>query len=151
MLNSLKELFQSRVLTKNEGDISAQSKSLEYAAAILMFEISRADSSIDAEERDVIDLALSSQFNLSQEEAIEIRTLAEKEVDHVISLHDFTRLLNESLSQEEKIRIIDLLWRVAFADAVLDKYEEYFIRKIADLLYISHKDYIQAKHRAAES
>jgi len=53
------------------------------------------------------------------------------------------------VSREDRVRIVELLWKVAFADAVLDKYEEYFVRKIADLLYVSHKDYIQAKHKAA--
>jgi uncharacterized tellurite resistance protein B-like protein len=78
-------------------------------------------------------------------------SLAEEEVDHVVSLHDFTRSINDSLSREDRVKIVELLWRVAFADAVLDKYEEYFIRKIADLLYVSHKDYIQSKHRAARN
>ena len=60
-------------------------------------------------------------------------------------------MLNDNLDAEEKIHVIELLWQVAFADAVLDKYEEYYIRKIADLLYISHKDYIRTKHRVADS
>ncbi|MFT5351000.1 MAG: putative tellurite resistance protein B-like protein, partial [Gammaproteobacteria bacterium] len=124
-------------------------KTIEFAAAVLMFEISRADSSVDDEERKVIDNALLNHFNMSKTETEELLLLAEKEVDHSVSLHEFTRAINESLSQEDKIKIVELLWRVAFADAVLDKYEEYFIRKIADLLYVSHKDYIQSKHRAA--
>ncbi len=67
-----------------------------------------------------------------------------------MSLYEFTRLLNEQLSREERIRIVEMLWRVAFVDSVIDKYEEYYIRKIADLLYVSHRDYIKAKHRVSE-
>ena len=80
---------------------------------------------------------------------LEIIKTARTEVDHSISLHDFTRKVNEVLDAGEKAALIELLWEVAVADNVIDKYEEYFIRKIADLLYVPHKDYIKAKHRAS--
>ena len=150
MIKSLKEFFEVRVLSTPTDDDS-NTKTIEFAAAVLMFEISRADSSLDPEERKVIDEALVTHFHMSQNDADELLALAEKEVDHSISLHDFTRTINDNLSNEDKIKIVELLWRVAFADAVLDKYEEYFIRKIADLLYVSHKDYIRAKHRVLDA
>ena len=112
---------------------------------------SRADSSIGEEERKVIDHALVNHFHISASDTKELLALAEKEVDHVVSLHDFTRSINDALSREDRVKIVELLWKVAFADGVLDKYEEYFVRKIADLLYVSHKDYIQAKHKASEN
>jgi len=149
MLNSLRELFETHFQRAVTGE-EPPAKTIELAAAALMVEISRADSSIDDAERAVIDAALLKHFHLSREEAGEILELAEKEVDHSVSLHDFTRVINDNLSAADKIRTVELLWRVAFADGVLDKYEEYFIRKIADLLYVSHRDYIQAKHRAAD-
>jgi uncharacterized tellurite resistance protein B-like protein len=150
MLSSLKDFFDTHVLPAKTDNEETPAKTIEFAAAVLMFEISRADSHIGDEERKVIDDALVNHFHLSQAETEELLALAEKEVDHVISLHDFTRSLNERLSREDRIRIVELLWKVAFADAVLDKYEEYFVRKIADLLYVSHKDYIQSKHRASD-
>ena len=64
--------------------------------------------------------------------------------------NEFTRLLNDNLSRSERINIIENLWRVAYADSVLDKYEEYYIRKVADLLYVAHSDYIKTKLKAAE-
>ena len=151
MITSLKEFFQSRVLVKEPTSDDQQNKSVEYAAAILMLEISRADSNIDDQERKVIEDALTTHFHLSAEEAGQIRNLAEAEVDHLLSLQEFTRLLTDNLSMQDRVKIVELLWRVAFADAVVDKYEEYFVRKIADLLYISHKDYIRAKHLASEN
>ena len=150
MLNNLKEFFDTHFLSTKTESTATPIKTIEFAAAVLMFEISRADSSIDNEERKVIDDALVNHFKLPKIEAEELISLAEKEVDHSVSLHEFTRLINEKLSSEDKVKIVELLWEVAFADAVLDKYEEYFIRKIADLLYVSHKDYIQSKHRASE-
>ena len=149
MLTSLKQFFEVNVIAKVDAEASSES-TIEFAAAMLMLEISRADSSIDSDERQVIDKVLKTQFHLSEEQASELLALAENEVDHNVSLHDFTRAINEEMSQADKIKIVEYLWQVAYADSVLDKYEEYFIRKIADLLYVSHKDYIKTKHRAAE-
>ena len=151
MIGDLKEFFDKHFVSSSSPTEETSEKTIEFAAAVLMFEISRADSSIGTEERAVIDKALVDHFNLSQDDANELRALAEKEVDHSISLSEFTRAINDSLGTQEKVKIVELLWRVALADAVLDKYEEYFIRKIADLLYVSHKDYIRSKHRVAEA
>ena len=150
MLRNLKEFFESHIVSTTVDDDTPE-KTIEFAAAVLMFEISRADSTIDPEERKVIDAALVNHFHLSQMEAEELLALAEREVDDSVSLYEFTRSINDKLSNKDRVKIVELLWQVAFADAVLDKYEEYFIRKIADLLYVSHKDYIRAKHRASGS
>jgi uncharacterized tellurite resistance protein B-like protein len=148
MLSSLKQFFENNVMAKVEED-SSPNTAIDFAAAVLMLEISRADSDIGREERELMDNILISHFELSAEESTELLALAEKEVDHSVSLHEFTRALNEKMSQADKVKIIEHLWRIAFADSVLDKYEEYYIRKIADLLYVSHKDYIKTKHQAS--
>jgi uncharacterized tellurite resistance protein B-like protein len=147
MFKNLKAFFESS-LQKSEGESATRQKSLELAAAVLMLEISMADSDFADEERELIESIMIKNFHMGEDESREIIKLAEQEVDHAVSLHEFTRLVNETLPPEERIEIIELLWQVAYADAVLDKYEEYYIRKIADLLYVSHSDYIKAKHRA---
>ncbi len=151
MLTNLKEFFEAHIGTGQGDNKHAPEKTIEFAAAVLMLEISRADSSIDEGERKIIDDALVQHFHLTTSEAAELLKLAETEVDHAVSLYDFTRIINNNLSREDRVKIVELLWKVAFADAVLDKYEEYFVRKIADLLYVSHKDYIQSKNRASRS
>ncbi len=151
MLKSLKEFFERSIQDETDHSMSGLDNRVELAAAVLMIEISLADSSIDNEELAVIKKALSAHFNIAAEQVDELIALARREVDLAVSLHDFTRMLNNNLNASEKIQIIELLWQVAFADAVLDKYEEYYIRKIADLLYISHKDYIRTKHRVADN
>lgn len=149
MINNIKNYFQT-LLNDDTKDESSHNNTIELAAAVLMIEISLADDHIDDEERNVIKNVLSEHFKLSKEKIIELISLAEREVNHAVSLYEFTRLLNDTLSMSDKINIIESLWRVAYADSVLDKYEEYYIRKIADLLYISHSDYIQMKLKAAE-
>lgn len=148
MIKTIREYFESRISLLSESSSSDSEISLELAAAVLMVEISLADSSLHEEEQQVIVNALQHNFHISKEEADTIIDLARKEVDHAVSLHDFTSLLNSTLSYEDRVRIVELLWQVAFADAVLDKYEEYYIRKISDLLYVAHKDFIKTKHRS---
>ena len=151
MLKSIREFFERGLQDGGARDTSRPGNRVELAAAVLMIEISLADSAIDNEELAVIKTTLVNHFNIAAGQVEELIELERREVDLAVSLHDFTRLLNENLDPAEKIRVIESLWKVAFADAVLDKYEEYYIRKIADLLYISHKDYIRTKHRVADS
>ncbi len=148
MFKSIREFFQQSINTpEHSGD---REHTLELCAAVLMMEIALADSGFGEEERRVIEDAIRHHFHLDEDETAALIETAGGEVDHAVSLHEFTSIVNESLTREEKTTIIELLWKVAFADQVINKYEEYFIRKISDLLYVSHKDYIRAKHRALE-
>lgn len=149
MLKTIKTLFHE--LLSGEEEQNKKARTVELASAVLMIEISLADDHIHDEERRVIRELLEKCFNLNEHELNELLHLAEEEVDHAVSLYDFTRLLNESFSIPDKINIIENLWHVAYADSVIDKYEEYYIRKVADLLYISHSDYIQAKLKAEKT
>ncbi len=149
MIKTIKNYFEE-LLQDNSENNESHKHTIELATAVLMIEISLADDHIHDEERRVIKELLHKNFELSQNEINELITLAEEEVDHAVSLYEFTRLLNESLSIPEKVNIIENCWRVAYADSVVDKYEEYYIRKVADLLYIAHSDYIKSKLKAAE-
>ena len=149
MIKNIKNYFAT-LLKDKEQDPASSKKTIELATAVLMIEISLADDHIQDEERTTIKEILNKHFSLNNEEISELIMLAEAEVNHAVSLHEFTSLLNETLAIPEKINIIENLWHVAYADSVLDKYEEYFIRKIADLLYISHSDYIKTKLKAAK-
>lgn len=144
--NYFEELFQNKIVD----DPLPHKNTIELATVVLMIEISLADDHIHEEERRIIKNLLSDNLDLEQDEVDELISLAEEEVNHAVSLYEFTRLLNDSLSMSEKVNILENLWRVAYADSVIDKYEEYYLRKVADLLYISHSDYIQSKLKAAK-
>lgn len=148
MINSIKQYFET--LLQNTNEETTKQHTVELATAALMVEISLADNHIHEEERRTIKQLLGDSFSIENDEIDALVELAEVEVDHAVSLYEFTRLLNESLSMPDKITIIENLWHVAYADSVIDKYEEYYIRKVADLLYISHTDYIQSKLKAAK-
>jgi uncharacterized tellurite resistance protein B-like protein len=71
--------------------------------------------------------------------------LAQEEARSATSLFQFTSLINSSYGYPEKIRLLHHMWEVAWADGRVDRYEEHLIRKVADLLYLSHGDFIRAK------
>lgn len=148
MIKNIKDYFEALFIDNSDAN-AAQDNTIELATAVLLIEISLADNHFQQKERVTVKKLLTEHYKLSDEKIDELIKLAESEVDHAVSLYEFTKLLNDSLSMASKINIIESLWRVAYADAVLDKYEEYYIRKIADLLYISHTDYIQSKLKAA--
>ena len=148
MIKSLNTLF-NELLSGTSNEQSSKSHTIELATAALMIEISLADDHIDEQEYTTISDLLNNNFELSKEEINELIELAEQEVDHAVSLYEFTKLINDQFDDNEKLTVIENLWRVAYADNVLDKYEEYYIRKVADLIYVPHHSYIKAKHKVA--
>ena len=115
------------------------------AVATLLVEIARADFEVDSSERTAIRRMLVSAYGLEPGVARILVEEAERAVEEAVSLYEFTSRLNEELSPPEKVEIIEMLWRVAFADGRLDKYEEHLVRKAADLLYVPHRRFIRAK------
>ncbi|MEJ2213300.1 MAG: TerB family tellurite resistance protein, partial [Gammaproteobacteria bacterium] len=101
-------------------------------------------------EFDAITKLLNKHFTLTHDETAELIELAEEEARDLTSYHQFTTLINQHYGQSDRIKILELLWQVANADGEIEKYEEHLIRKISDLLYVSHSDFIAAKHRVLE-
>jgi uncharacterized tellurite resistance protein B-like protein len=149
MLNSIREFFQQRVL--DTGPEPVGEHSLRVATATLMFEMAHADDQVEAREREAMISLLGEYFQLDETTLRELLALAADTARQAVCLQEFTRLLNEHFSQAQKQQVVEMLWRVALSDAVLDKYEEAFVRQIADLLYVPHAAFIAAKHRAMET
>jgi len=124
---------------------------IELAAACILLELSRADMDSSMEERAKISVALGEMFELSSAEVEELLKDAEDNADQATSTFEFTRVVKEYFDDTQRVELLLALWRVAYADGVLDKYEEHFIRKVSDLLYVSHSDFIRAKHLASEN
>jgi uncharacterized tellurite resistance protein B-like protein len=101
----------------------------------------------DREAAEFIEI-LQKQLDISDEDLADLVTLAEAEAKQATSLYEFTSLINAGYDYENKLALIENMWRVAYADERLDKYEEHLIRKISDLIYVSHRDFIRTKHSA---
>jgi uncharacterized tellurite resistance protein B-like protein len=118
----------------------------QLALASLLVEMARADFDDSQEEHDLITELLAAYFELTETEAVTLLERASNSASAAVSLFDFTRALHESLDAGQKQDVIRLLWQVAGADNKLDKYEDYLVRKVADLLYVSHSDVVRIKH-----
>ncbi|EKE87668.1 TerB family tellurite resistance protein [Idiomarina xiamenensis] len=116
----------------------------QLLALVLMIEISRADFDEDEHEQRQALQYLQDEYRLSSEQADEAYRVASSIADNAASLHDYTHQLKQ-LEYGERVNLLKSLWQTAYADNVLDPYEEAMLRKIADLLYISHPDYIRTK------
>lgn len=150
MLDALRQLLQGKAAPLAEAAEPDREHALRLAAAALMFEIVRADASVDESERTVMRAALQSTFGLSTEETGELVELAEAESKGAASLYEFTSLVDAGLDASQKKRIVELLWLVTFADGHKDAHEEHLVRRIAGLLHVPHPDFIDAKQRARE-
>jgi uncharacterized tellurite resistance protein B-like protein len=146
MLDAIRDFFGRSMAAR-----PAERHTIELATAALLLEVSRADGATTPVERDAVYRAVRSQFNLDDAEADQLTALAEAEVAEATDTYQFTSLINRQFSREQKIRVIELLWDIAYAEADRNVFEEHVIRKLADLLYIDHPDYINAKFRARDA
>ena len=149
MLTAIKRFFEERVVTEAAQPApEGRERGLRLAAAALLFEIVRADTEIKEEERTVVRAAIQGTFGLGKDESDELMRLAEEESRGATSLYEFTHLIDKAFSPEQKKRVVELLWLVAFADAEKHAHEEHLVRRIAGLLHVPHPDFIDAKIRA---
>ncbi len=144
ILEALKNLFEDKSTLKE----TAEDEGLGIAAGVLMLEIARADDEIDDLEKEVVIEGVKNILHKTNHEINEIFNKVIAVVEESVSFFEFTSLINDSCSKKEKYDLLVILWKVAYADGQLDKYEEYYIRKIKDLLYLSQSDFIKAKLEA---
>lgn len=124
---------------------------LEIAGLALLLEIARADHNSTPEERKAVAAAAARVFALDGAVADALIAQAETAVEEAVSLFEFTDVLNAALDVDAKRQLLEQLWRVAYADGSVAHYEEYYLRKIADLLHLPHRELIRAKLAAAPS
>ncbi|MCC6708648.1 MAG: TerB family tellurite resistance protein [Gammaproteobacteria bacterium] len=147
MFRSLKALFEDGLARLK--DLTADIDPMPLAVAALLLEVARADDTVDDAERREVLAAIARFCDLDEKDLDTLMTTAAEAVDAAVSFYDFTSTVNERLSREQKMDLLEMMWRVAQADGRVDHYEEYYIRKLSDLLYLSHGDFIRAKLKAA--
>jgi uncharacterized tellurite resistance protein B-like protein len=148
MLKAIRDFFDRNLAPSDKP--AGKRHTLELATATLLAEVMRLEG-VEPEERAAVLAAVRTQFGLAPAEAEELVRLAEEEARSAHDYYQFTSLIRQSYSQEDRQAIVELLWRVAYADARLSGHEMHVVRKIADLLYVPHSAYIAAKMRAKEA
>ena len=118
---------------------------LQLAAAALLIETARADFEEDEAEQRALQELLCDTLELDRESIARLTREASAQLDRATSLYDFTRVINDHYDVDQKLELIRAMWKVAFADGRLDKYEEHLIRQVAELTYVPHSDFIRMK------
>lgn len=141
MLNKLKDFFNSQ-LQPTEND---EGEAVNTAACALLFEMIRSDYQLDDQELVAMRKAMITVLGIDDVTADALIELAEQEINDASDYYQFTRLINEHYSESQKLDLVRSLWMVAFADGHLDKYEEHYLRRITELIYVPHSKFIQTK------
>ena len=150
MLDAIRNFFREHMAPDPQADATSTAARARLAAAALLVEVVRSDSEFSAAERQAVLESAGRKFGLDEQESEALVKLAEAEAEEAHDLYQFTSLINASFSAEQKARLVEELWRVAWSDDVLHHYEEHVIRKVADLIYVPHSAFIGAKLRVQD-
>ena len=142
MIETLKKMFVGQPAARG---LLEQREPLELATAALLIELARSDFSESSAELEAIRHLLQKRFGLSAEAVATLLADAGRRADDAVSLHEFTHRLNSELPESDKLGIVEMLWRVSYADGHIDKHEEQLIQRIAGLLHISDRDRVRLK------
>jgi len=140
-------MFDKLLAFFQQEEVKTESHKPELAAAALLVEIMNADHALSDEESTSIKSILFDTLFITADIADELLATAKKQVNEATDLFQFTEVINTNYSYQEKVCLIESLWKVAYSDKQLDKYEEHMVRRIADLLHVSHSDFMQTKNR----
>lgn len=148
MLAKITLFFESFIL--EESPQASPQQRLNLAVAALMVEMLHADGEVTEQEQQRLQKILVGRYQLSQTQFNELTQLANDELEQATDYYQFTSLINENFDRIQRNKMIEQLWEIAFADGEVDSLEEHYLRKIADLLFVPHSEFIKAKLRVAE-
>lgn len=146
MLDRIKAYFAA-----GEADAGDDEAALHLAAAALLVEVARADHSLDRIEIDRLQAVLARDWGLGERDLADLVAVARDASETSVSLHEHIELINRNFSPRQKFALMHGLWQVACADHRIHHHEEALIRRLADLLYVSHTDFIRSKHLALDA
>ena len=146
MIESIKSFFEKNLTKKEEEEAPSSAMSrVDLTCAALLVEVMNSDHELDEREHQEFMAVLQQSYNIAEADLEELIQLAKDEAFEATSLYEFTKLINDSYDYEQKVELIENMWRIAFSDKRLDKYEDHLIRKVSELIYVSHSDFIKTK------
>jgi uncharacterized tellurite resistance protein B-like protein len=148
MIRELVDRISQVIQSNDDAEAPDRREAIRLATAVLMTDVARADYDFDEDEFSTLLDLVQLHFGLSAEDATQLANEASEVAEDLVSVHEFTSLLHKQMSEEEKAEVVALLWRIAYADGRLDKYEDSLVLKISDLLYVSRGRVMQLKHEA---
>lgn len=151
MLKTLKDLFDALMPPAPDSDPRTEEQALQLATAVMLVEVMRADAQVRPAERQAVLAALRSQFALGADATARLQELAEQTAKEATDLFGFTERINQHFDMPQKLRMIEQMWGVAYADGHLSAHERHVLWRIADLLYVPHGAYVHARLRAQKA
>ncbi|MBW2604750.1 MAG: TerB family tellurite resistance protein [Deltaproteobacteria bacterium] len=151
MLNMVKRFFSKEKEGSPDAVGHQTGHDINIATCALLVEIAHIDGTFTNEEMETVLSVLKEKYGLSKEHADALIAEAEKQLEESVDLWQFARLINENYSNEEKMEILETLWRIVYVDGKMDQYEHYLMSKLKNLLRVSHNQLIDAKLKAKRS
>jgi uncharacterized tellurite resistance protein B-like protein len=151
MLKTLKDLFDRLLPPGAAGGPPTDEHALQLATAVMLVEVMRADTSFHPGEREAVLAALREKFALADDEAARLAELAESAAKDATDLFGFTSRINQHFEMPQKLRMIELMWGVAYADGHLSEHERHVLWRVADLLHVPQGAYVHARLRAQQA
>jgi len=148
MLNFIKNFLTNNTNTDNIDLVYSTDEKLQLATCALFLEVANSDDDFSKVEKQFIIKTMKKQFQLDDNLVEELIEGSKVQTEKSVSLYEFTKIINNSFNKQEKIAIVKSLWQLVFADGVMNKYEEYFVRKISNNLHLEHSEIIAAKLEA---
>lgn len=149
MIDAIKKFFETNLALHGATEDAVANKHpidrLQLAAATLLIEVINSDHQLDDREWAETSAILKQCLQLQQGALDDIIKLAKNAAHRATSLYEFTELFNANYTYAEKLALMENMWRVAYADSSLDRYEDHLIRKVSELIYVSHSDFIRTK------
>lgn len=124
---------------------------LKLSTTVLLIEMMRVDLDTSEQEKTRLREILQKHFKLDDAEIKNTLAQASEENNAAIDYYQFTSVINEHYTQEQKTQLVEQLWQLAWADGHIDRFEEHLVRTLADLLHVPHGRFIQAKHRVLDT
>lgn len=144
--SNLRDLVE-RIAPSPETRLRREMAAVQQACCQVLMEAARLEEANGQQKREVVTQAMREQFDMPDAEIAAMIEFAARRENRLTSYFDAVKLINAHFDAPRKTRFIEQLWRVAMVDGDIDMYEDHLVRKLADLLYVAHNDFILAKNR----
>ncbi len=142
---NLKKMLMKGAAVDPEVQEQDELERVQVATCVILLEVAKSDDEFSSIEKTTIEAVIKKDFGISAEAIEELMRIASRKREESIDLWEFTHLINENYSKEEKKKIVKAVWKVIYADDKLDSYEDHFVHKLAKLLQLDHNELIETK------
>lgn len=146
-MRNWKERLLKSLTVQPEQEEFEQFDRIQIATCVILLEVAKFDFDFSSIEKETTKAILKHEFSISEDAIEDLMKIAEEKREDRVDIWDFTNVINQNFSREEKIKIIEAAWKIIYADNKLDKYEDHYVHVLADLLRLRHDELIDAKLR----